>query len=90
MTTASGGFGRRRFNVDCVGRANVDPLFCNPSTSSSSNPVSSTSSGALFGVARGKRSRLERGEACCVAVVALSLTAFWVELKLNRGTGVNC
>lgn len=90
MRTASREFGRRRFNVGCVGRTTEDPSLSNPSNLSSSDPVSSISSRALFDVARGKRSRLERGEACWVAVVALLVTRFQVEPKLNLGTGVNC
>lgn len=90
MRTASREFGRRRFNVGCVGITIVDPSLSNPSNLSPSDAVSSISSRSLFGVARGKRSRLERAEACCVAVVALSVTGFRVEPKLNLGTGVNC
>lgn len=88
--TASGGLGRRRFFVGCVGRANVDESFPSPSNSSFSDPVSSTSSRVLFGIVPGKRSRLERGEANCVAGAAFSVAGFWVELKLNLGAGVNC
>lgn len=87
--TASGGFGRRRFTVGWVGRANVDRLSSNLSTASLSS-VSSMSSRAPTSVAPGRRGRLEKGEACCVAAVAFSLSSFWVELKLNFGAGLNC
>lgn len=90
MRTASREFGLRRFNDGCVGRICVDASLSNSLNLSSSDTVSSMSSRALFGVAQGKRSRLERGEGCCVAVVALSVTGFLVEPKLNLGAGVNC
>lgn len=86
--TASGGFRRRRFDVGCVGRANVDSSFSSPSVSSLSDPVSSISSRLLFRIAPAKWGRLERGEACCVATAAFSVVGFWVELKLNLGAGV--
>lgn len=44
MMTASGGFGRRRFEVGSVGRASVNPSFSSPWVFSSSEPVSSISS----------------------------------------------
>ena len=91
MMTASGGFGRRRFDVGIVGRANIDPSLCSPSVSSLSDTVSSISSRFMFGlVPAGKWSRRERGEACCVAAVAFSVSGLCVELKLNFGAGVNC
>ena len=84
--TASGGFGRRRFKVGWVGRANVGLLSSNPSTASLSS-VSSMSSRAFPGVASGRGGRLEKGEACCVA---FSRSTFLVEPKLNFGAGLNC
>ena len=92
MMTASGGFGRRRLEVGWVGRANVDLLSSNPSTTSLSN-VSSMSSRAFSSVALGRRGRLEKGGACCVAVVAVVaflLSSFWVKPILNLGAGLNC
>lgn len=90
MMTAFGGFGRRRFVLSIVGRACVVPLSFTSSSSSLLDAVSSMSSRFLFDLAPGKCSRLERGEAYCVAVVAFSFVGFWVELKLNFGAGVNC
>ncbi len=90
MRIASGGFGRRRFDVDCVGRANADLLCSSPPVSSSSEPVSSISSRLLFRIAPARWDCLEKGEACCVATVAFSVADFWVEPKLNLGAGVNC
>ena len=90
MRTASGGFGRRRFDVGCVGRAIIDPSFSKFLASSSSDPVSSMSSRSLFGFAPGKWSRLEREDARCVVGVAFSVACFWVEPKENLGAGVNC
>ena len=87
--TASGGFGRRRFEADWVGRANVDLLSSNPSAASLSS-ASSMSSRAFSGVAPSRRGRLEKSDACCVAVVAFSLSSFCVEPKLNFGAGLNC
>ena len=84
--TASGGFGRRRFEVGWVGRANVGLLSSNPSTFPLSS-VFSMSSRAFPSVASGRRGRLEKGEACCVA---FSRSNFWVERKLNFGAGLNC
>ena len=88
MMTASGGFGRRRFDVGIVGREAVDRLSSNSSTASLSS-VSSMSSLEFPSVAPGRRGRLEKGEACCVAAVAFSLSSFWVKPKLNFGTGLN-
>ena len=90
VMAASGELGRRRFDVACVGRANVDPLSANTSASSLSDPVSSMSSRFWIGVAPGKRSRLERGVACCVAGFSKSVAGFWVEPKLNFGAALNC
>ena len=85
-TTASGGFGRRRFEVGWVGRANIGLLSSNPSTASFSS-VSSMPSRGFPSVASGRRGRLEKGEACCVA---FSRSTLWVEPKLNFGAGLNC
>lgn len=90
MTTASAGFGRRRFDVGCVGRANGCLSLPKFSGSSSWNPVSSISSQFLFGFAPAKWGLLEEWSTCCVAAVAFSVVGFWVELKLNLGAGVNC
>ena len=90
MTTASAGFGRRRFDVGCVGRTNGCLSFSIICGSSSWNSVSSMSSQFLFGIAPGKWGLLEEWSPCCVAAVALSAVGFWVELKLNLGAGVNC
>ena len=90
MTTASGGFGRRRFDVGCVGRANGDLSFSEISGSSSSNPVSSISSQFLLVIAPAKWGLLEKWRTCGVAAIAFSVVGFWVELKLNLGAGVNC
>ena len=87
--TASGGFSRRRLEVDWVGRANVDLLSSSPSTAPLSS-VSSISSRAFSNVAPGRRGRLEKGEACCVVAVAFSLSSFWLKPKLNFGAGLNC
>ena len=90
MRTASAGFGRRRFDVGCVGRANGCLSFSKFSRPSSSNPVSSISSQFLFGIAPAKWGLLEKWTTSCVAAVTFSVVDFWVELKLNLGAGVNC
>ena len=88
--TASGGFGRRRFDIGSVDRTDLVPSSSHPLVSSSSEAFSSISSRFLIGVAPGKRSRLDNGEACCVTAAALSIADFWVEPKLNIGAGTNC
>ena len=89
MMTDSGGFGRRRFEVGCVRRADIDRLSSSSPTASLSS-VSSMSSRAFSSVAPGRRGRLEKGEACCVVADAFSLSSFWIKPKLNFGAGLNC
>ena len=76
MTTASGGFGRWRFDVGCVGRADGCLSFSKLFGSSSSNPVSSISSQFLFGIAPAKWGCLEKWGTCCVGAVAFSFVGF--------------
>ena len=62
MRTSSKSFGRRRFDVGCGCREDIDPSF-------SSLSVSSMYSGFLFRISPGNWGRPERSEACCVAAV---------------------